>query len=254
MADETILKIEEIDLWENNIFLLNTLKKVRAYYFEEEYKIKSSEDFIEWTELTITINDNKIQSLTKLKKPYLEIVKPELIKYWFVEENKTRLVINLEKIQEYFEKVDIKKIEEEYLQQSFEIQKSEEIVKLENLTFNDKVQKIYSTIEKITDQKSTLNQLIEETLESDEAYVELQNEKKQILEQIKNRKEELLSGTTLEEKSKEITNELKEEKWILNEFLEFSIEKWDYKEVEVLNKEWKKMKPVISISLKQIKE
>lgn len=262
MIPET--EISEIDLGVNNIFLLNTLKKVRAYYYEELYKLNSQtteqivEDESEEVEVVkeekviqIFITDKKILSLVKISPQQFSLIRPTLTLF-FIESN-WKQAINIDSIRYYFDNTDINKIEREYLEWNIEFEKSQTVVSLENMTFNDKVQKIYSTIETLTNQKVMLKQMETETLESDAGYVELQTQKEEILEALKQRKNEILSNTSLQTKTDEINKELSEEKKVLVEFLEFSVENWDYKEVSVRNKDWKELRPQISISLKEVK-
>lgn len=240
--------IKNLDLQENNIYLLNVLKKIRAFYHEEMYK---SED----KTISIKINDKKIKKLSKLNKIYEDIIKKVLIDNNFLSEDWKNLKINLEEINFYFENTDTKKIEAEFLLQSQGIssENAKKIIDAKDMTFNDKVQKIFNNIEKCTEDKNMLKQIIEEKLEEDEEYLELQKEAEEIKNQIKNKKIELIAWE-IEEKENKIKDELKDERETLNEFLEFSAEKGELKTIDIVNKDWKKMKPIMKFSMKPVKE
>lgn len=281
LQPELQTSIESIDLGGNNIFIVNTLKKVRAFYFEEIYKAKSSiellvskfdenEDDVSLTEtnkediefyketpeeylnsISISITEKKILSLVKLSPQLFEQLKATV--ELFLTQTNGKQAVNIEAIKFYFDTIDTKAIEEGYLSQSLVIEKSKDVISIADMTFNDKVQKIYTTIETLSDQKSVLKQMEVETLESDASWMELLAQKEEIAEAMKQRKIEILSNTSLETKSKEVTKELSEEQKVLLEFLEYSIENGEYKEVSVRNKDGKEMRPQISISLKEVK-
>jgi len=65
--------IKNINLENNNIYFLNTLKKIRAFYHEEKYKNKELE--------VVKVNIKQIKKFTKLNSILEELILPTLLEY-----------------------------------------------------------------------------------------------------------------------------------------------------------------------------
>jgi len=245
-----------LNLNENAIFFLNSVKKLRAFYREEEYKIKQKnlgEKENEEIE-KISINLKTLKKITKLNLKLDEIVLPELIKCNILKWEKDN-IINIEMINYYFDEIDTKKIEEDFLltSQWLSWKTAQKIIETKDLTFNDKVQKIFNNIEWLKEKQNVLKDLIDEKLSEDEELQEMIQEFDALKNAIKIKKTWVLNESMNNSKD-ELKNDLKEEKDTLFDFLEFSIENWKIKEVEITNKKGQKLKPKIQFSLKPIKE
>lgn len=249
--DKEEVSFEELDLKENNIFFLNINKKLRAFYREEEYKNKNENN--ESKEITIALK--KLKKLSKLNEKFDNIILPELEKYEIISESWKKLAINIKNIDLYFSETDIAKIEKEFLliENWVNPENAQKIIDTKDLTFNDKVQKIFTNLESLKERKTVLKELIDEKLNESEEFVEINLQMDELKEELKNVKESTIPED-MEKTMKEIKEEDKEEKEILMEFLEFSAENGKINEVEVLNKNWIKFKPKMNFSLQKVKE
>jgi len=87
------------------------LKKLRAFYREEEYKNKGENE----PDKVITISLKKLKKLSKLNEKFDNVILPELEKYEIVRKDSKKYNIVIENIDLYFSEVDTKKIEETFL-------------------------------------------------------------------------------------------------------------------------------------------
>ena len=251
MEDARKESFETLDLWDNNIFFLNMLKKLRAFYREEEYKNKGENE----PDKVITISLKKLKKLSKLNEKFDNVILPELEKYEIVRKDSKKYNIVIENIDLYFSEVDTKKIEETFLLMENWVtsETAQKIIDTKDLSFNDKVQKIFTNLEAIKDNQNILKDLIDEKLNESDEFLEVSLEAEEIKNTIKQLKEELIPEDMVDSMDK-LKSEGKDEKEMLMEFLEFYSENGKINEVEVVNKEWIKFKPQMSFSLKKVKE
>jgi len=266
MNDNQKKQINEIDLKENNIFLVRALKNLSNFIIDVREKEKLNkenlefiEENLEWEnkkdnnikeeikEIFITIK--KIKTITKISINQFNLIE-DTIKL-FLTEKWNKLIVNEIALAEYLKNTDTVKIENDFLNNT---KKEDDWEDINILSFPEKVQKLFTNVEKLTDENSIVKQMISDTLDNDCDYSDLVQEKEELLSKIKERKETLLEDSPLQKKADELKDELKEEKSILNDFLEVSVENWDYKTLQVNNKDWKKMKPKVKVSFKEIKE
>ena len=250
MENERKESFEALDLEDNNIFFLNMLKKLRAFYREEEYKNKEDND----PDKVITIALKKLKKLSKLNERFDNVILPELEKYEIIRENGKKYNIFIENIDLYFSEVDTKKIEKAFLLMGNWVtsETAQKIIDTKELSFNDKVQRIFTNLESVKDNQNILKDLIDEKLRESKEFLEASLELEETKNTINILKDELIPEEMVDSMDK-LKREWKDEKEILMEFLEFSAENGKINEIEVLNKKWIKFKPKMSFSLKKVK-
>ena len=222
---------------EKNIdILVAFVTRLRATYFELCY----SEELTKFEDDEVYIKFAQVVKKAKLthNKKMTESVEDTLYDYFFETEWK-KSMLKVQVLKDFIEEIDLKELSDEILNEEIE---SVNFDKENWFDTSSKIQKLYSENESLVLKKELIKQNETEALENNEEYKKILQEYEEtvseITERLNSAYDEAVKWVTWLDKIKEINSQIKENKSLVDEFLEHEFEKWDLSKIKITWSKW----------------